>query len=165
MKKLLIFLSFLVFVPAVSARVTPNDIYQAKREQFQVSLDKVGDPQQRDKLIQADKLLVQINQNVCNRFDADVLKMSAILTELRSRLNMEGGSTKVAFGQGDNQIEVAEYWLNYAAEAVAYQKIQDYAPTVSVLSSKNSLKGDLGVLRGKILRARSEVKKALDYAK
>lgn len=171
MKKVLtVLLLTLIFVPTVYGRVTPNDNYQTTRQQFKQALDKISDSGKRDKLIQADKILLEINQAICERFDDDMAKLSAILTELRVRENMEDKLTKVAFGQKDNQIEIAEYWVNYAAEAIAYQKIQDYTPQIysttdlssSVLNSKARLKGDLNVLISKILQAKDEVRKALN---
>lgn len=167
MKKIiLIFLLFLL--PAtVYARVTPNDIYQQKRAAFEAQLNKISDPSKKDKVTQADQMLYDINQKVCTRFDQDLTNLSAILEELKRRNHVT--ETVVAFGQGDTQIDTAAYWLNYAAEAVAYQKIQDYTPTLnlsnlagSITNSTNELKGDLGMLKGKILRAKSEVKKAIE---
>lgn len=157
-------------MPTVYARVTPNDGYQVIRQQFQQVLDKISDQNKREKMIQADKSLVDINLAVCDRFDYDTAKLSAILTELRVRNHMDDKPTKVAFGIGNNQLEVAEYWVNYAAEAVAYQKIQDYTPQVysvtdlssPILSSKAKLKADLNGLTSKVLQAKAEVRKALN---
>ena len=67
-------------------------------------------------------------------------------------------------------LENAEYWLNYAQEAVAYQKIADYTTNISSDSSvdtainaqKASLKSDLGVLANKILHAKAELGKVLN---
>lgn len=161
-----LFFSYL-FPVTVYARVTPNDTYQAKREQFEQTLSKISDSAKRQKIEQADQLLYDINQKVCSKFDQDLAKLSAILEELKRREGVT--ETIVAFGQGETPLDTAAYWLNYAAEAVAYQRIQDYTPQISVsnlssptINSMTKLKGDLGTLRGKILRAKAEVKKALD---
>ncbi|OGE44355.1 hypothetical protein A3B45_03695 [Candidatus Daviesbacteria bacterium RIFCSPLOWO2_01_FULL_39_12] len=166
--KLSLILIFLLVLPSVvSARVTPNDYYQQSRANFESQLSKISDVGKRDKVKQADQLLYDINQKVCSRFDEDLNKLSVILEELKRRNGVT--ETVVAFGQGDTQLDTAAYWLNYAAEAVAYQKIQDYTPSLNLSSLSgsftiqiNSLKGDLGVLKNKILRAKSEVKKAVD---
>jgi len=155
--KLSLILIFLLVLPSVvSARVTPNDYYQQSRANFESQLSKISDVGKRDKVKQ-----------VCSRFDEDLNKLSVILEELKRRNGVT--ETVVAFGQGDTQLDTAAYWLNYAAEAVAYQKIQDYTPSLNLSSLSgsftiqiNSLKGDLGVLKNKILRAKSEVKKAVD---
>lgn len=97
--------------------------------------------------------LDQINQKVCSRFDEDALKLAAIMEELKARKKIT--ETRVAYGQVDTPIEQADYWVNFAAEAIAYQKIQKY-------SSKERLRSDLGVLKNKILRAKNEVGKVID---
>jgi hypothetical protein len=155
----------MLLVPTVHARVTPNDIYQEKRATFEQNLSKIP-TDKKEKIIQTDMLLSQINQEVCLGFDAEIARMSAILDQLKERKNIT--STRVAYGNGSTLIENADYYLNYAQEAVAYQKIQDYTPQISgnlstgVTSSLNNLTSDLGVLRNKILRAKGEINKALN---
>lgn len=97
--------------------------------------------------------LDQINQKVCDRFEGDVLKLAAIMEELRRRKGIT--ETRVAFGGVDTQVKSADYQITYAAEALAFQRSQKY-------SSKIELKSSLEVLRDKILKAKSEVGKALD---
>lgn len=97
--------------------------------------------------------LDEVNQKVSNRFEADVVKLAAIMEELRRRNGIT--ETRVAFGGVDTQIKAADYSITSAAEAVAYQKAQKY-------SSQNQLKNSLLVLRNKILKAKGEVAKALD---
>lgn len=97
--------------------------------------------------------LNDVNQKVCDRFETDVTKLAAIMEELRRRKGIT--ETRVAFGGVDTQIKSADYWVTFTAEALAYQKAQKY-------SSKNELKSSLEILRNKILRAKSEVKNALD---
>lgn len=94
--------------------------------------------------------------------------MAAILEEEKSRQHIT--STTVAYGQGSTPLEEAEYYLNYAEEAVAYQKIQDYTPQIQsgnlssgVQSSLNRLTSDLGVLQNKVLKAKLEINTALNY--
>lgn len=94
-----------------------------------------------------------INQKVCSRFEGDIVKLAAIMEELRRRKGIT--ETRVAFGGVDTQIKAADYWITSAAEAVAYQKAQKY-------SSKSQLRGSLEVLRNKILKAKGEVRKALN---
>lgn len=97
--------------------------------------------------------LYQINQKVCNRFEADVIKMAAIMEELRRRKGIL--ETRVAFGGVDTPIENADYWVTYAAEAVAYQRAKQY-------TLKSELRYSLEGLKGKILKAKGEVRKALN---
>jgi hypothetical protein len=163
---LLIFLIFL-FPNIVFARVTPDDIYQAKKSAFENNLNKISDPAKKQTVLKADQILNQVNQTVCARFDVDIAKLSAILEEEKSRRKVT--KTVVAYGQGNTPLDSASYYLNYAAEAVAYQKIQDYTPQIyagnlaaPVNSSINNLEADLQTVLGKILRAKNEIKKSLD---
>lgn len=97
--------------------------------------------------------LDDISQKVCDRFEGDVVKLAAIMEELRRRKGII--ETRVAFGGVDTQIKSADYWVTYTAEALAFQRAQKY-------SSKSALRSSLEVLKNKILKAKSEVKRALD---
>lgn len=162
---LLIILTLLVPIN-VLARVTPNDLYQAKRTAFENHLSKISNPGKKQAVMEADQLLNTINQQVTFRFDADIAHLSAILEEEKSRQGRI--ETVVAYGQGDTQLDTAAYYLNFAAEAVAYQKIQDYTPQIAqgsldnaVRISQNNLKGNLQTVAGKLFRAKLEISKAI----
>ena len=148
------------------ARTTPNDIYQQDRSQFNAGLARITDPTKRQKVVDADATIKTINQDVCIGFDTEVNKMAAILDEEKARQKVT--ATRVAYGQGDTPLDTAEYYLNYAEEAVAYQKIQDYTPSLSgssygVSESLDNLLGSLSVLQGKLLKAKTEINTALNY--
>lgn len=96
--------------------------------------------------------LDSINQKVCNRFEEDLGRLAAIMEELRRRKGIT--ETRVAFGGVDTPIKSADYWITYSAEAVAYQRVQEYG-------SSGGLRSSLGILAGKILRAKGEVGKIL----
>lgn len=94
-----------------------------------------------------------VNQKVCFRFEEDMNKLAAIMEEVRDRNGIT--ETRVAFGGSDTPIKSADYWINYAAEAIAFQKAQKY-------TSQNQLKSSLEILKGKALKAKSAVGKAID---
>jgi len=96
--------------------------------------------------------LNEVNQKVCSRFEGDLVKMAAIMEELRRRKGIT--ETRVAFGGIDSPIKSADYQITYAAEALAFQKAQKY-------TSLNDVRYSLQTLAGKILRAKAEVRKAL----
>lgn len=96
--------------------------------------------------------LDEVNQKVCNRFEEDVSRLAAIMEEVRNRAGIK--ETRVAFGNVDTQIETADYWITYTAEAIAFQRAQKYSTT-------KQLRSNLEVLRGKVLRAKAEVGKVL----
>ena len=97
--------------------------------------------------------LDQINQKVCNRLEEDLVKMAAIMDELRRRKGIT--ETRVAFGGIDTLIKSADYQITYAAEALAFQKAQKY-------TSLNDVRYSLQTLAGKILKAKTQVRKALN---
>lgn len=97
--------------------------------------------------------LDQINQKVCDRFEGDMVKLAAIMEEVRRRKGIT--ETRVAFGGVDTQIKSADYWITSAAEAVAYQRAQKY-------SSQSQLRNSLEILKNKVLKAKNEVRMALD---
>ncbi len=97
--------------------------------------------------------LNDVNQKFCDRFEGDVLKLAAIMEELRRRKGIT--ETRVAFGGVDTQIKSADYQITYVAEALAYQRAQKY-------SAESALRSNLEVLKNKILKAKSEVGKALN---
>ncbi len=94
----------------------------------------------------------EINQKVTSRFEKDLIKMAAIMEELRRRKGIT--ETRVAFGGIDTPVKAADYQITYAAEALAFQKAQKF-------SSKEDLKYSLQILANKILNAKAKVKKAL----
>ena len=96
----------------------------------------------------ASSSLDQINQKVCNRFEEDTARLAAIMNELRSRQGIT--ETRVAFGGSDTPIKQADYWINFAAEAIAYQRAQNYSNT-------GGLRSSLQTLAGKVLKAKSAV--------
>lgn len=103
--------------------------------------------------VSAQTNLSVVNQKVCDRLEEDTSRLAAIMDELRDRKGIT--ETRVAFGGVDTPIKSADYWVNFAAEAIAYQRAQK-------LSSAAGLRSNLEVLKGKVLRAKDEVGKALD---
>ncbi len=101
-----------------------------------------------------DQILEKINQKVTWRFEEDINKLSAIMEEVKRRKGLEGEKTLVAFGTPQNPIENADYWITFAHEALAFQRAQKY-------TSKSDVRYSLQTLAGKILRAKTEVGKAL----
>lgn len=97
--------------------------------------------------------LDEVNQKVCSRFEEDMSRLAAIMEEVRRRKGIT--ETRVAFGGIDDAIKSADYQITYAAEAIAFQRAQKYA-------TASRLRSQLEVLKGKVLRAKTEVGKALN---
>lgn len=96
--------------------------------------------------------LYSINQKVSSRFEEDVSRLAAIMEEVRERKGIK--ETRVAFGGIDDAIKSADYWITFAAEAIAFQRAQKF-------SSSTTLRSSLEVLKGKVLKAKAEVAKTL----
>lgn len=96
--------------------------------------------------------LDQINQTICTRFEEDTSRLAGIMEEVKKRQGIK--ETRVAYGNINSQIETADYYVTYAAEAIAFERAQKF-------SSAGGLKSSLEVLRQKVLRARTEVGKTL----
>lgn len=96
--------------------------------------------------------LDQVNQKVCDRFEEDTARLAGIMDEVKRRQGIT--ETRVAFGGIDTPVKSADYWVTYAAEAIAFQRAQKF-------SSAAELRGNLEVLKDKVLRAKAEVAKAL----
>lgn len=94
-----------------------------------------------------------INQKVCNRFEEDVSRLAAIMEQVRDRKGIK--ETRVAFGGIDDVIKSADYLITFAAEAIAYQRVQKF-------SSKQELKYSLEVLKSKVLKAKIGAGKVLE---
>lgn len=163
---ILFLLVFLLSYSTVLGR-TLDDLYEQNRAQFNESLNKISDSKKLDKVIKADKLLYEVNQRVCDRLQEDINRLSAIMDEVRSRQDID--ETRVAYGQVDTPIENADYWVNWAAEAIAYQRIQDYTPVLgseaalpkAITAEMNNLRVGLNTLAGKVSKAKAEVGKVV----
>lgn len=159
----------LTLTPSLSfARVTPNEIYQEKRTNFEKNLTQIEEPEKKELVIKTDQMLKDINQKVTKRLDQDIEKLAAILEEEKSRQGVN--NTIVAFGRGDSLLDSAAYYINFAHEAIAYQKIQDYTPNLTsgnidyaLNLSLSNLKSNLKTLQNKMIKAKLELKKALEY--
>ncbi len=97
--------------------------------------------------------LDQVNQKVCDRFEEDVSRLAAIMEEVRARKGIT--ETRVAFGGIDDAIKSADYQITYVAEAIAYERAQKF-------SSAKQLRSSLEILKGKVIRAKVQVGKALE---
>lgn len=112
------------------------------------SLDQINKP-----LTSFGTVLHRQNQKVCDRFQEDVNKLAAIMEQLKDRKGIT--ETRVAFGGSDTPIKQADYWVNFAAEAVAFQRVQKYL-------GKSQLRSSLETLKGKVLTAKNAVRKVLE---
>lgn len=109
---------------------------------------------QQTSLKQETNKITQTNKAVCDRFETALNQMSDILDKEKTRQGVT--DTVVAYGRGNTPLDSAAYYLTYAAEAVSYQRSLNF-------NSQSSLKINLLTLQSKVERAKTEIKKALDY--
>lgn len=137
------------------ARVTPEDIVNAKREVYQQIIKKYS-PNSQVKLAQMEQGIAEVNQKLTDQLDVNMQTQAAILEEYARRQG----------GEASDSIENARYWLTYAHEAVAFQAAKIY---IFELSSEKNLQGDvtktisqlqsdLNTLRGKVIKSQQIIK-------
>lgn len=122
------FLIFLLLVPVVQARITPEDIINAKKSAYG---DKVKSysPLNKQKLETLSQKIAELNKIKTEELSQIMGRQGEVLDEYQRR---KGGDSTPA-------IEKARYWLTFAHEAVAYQAAKIY---IFDLAHENNLKQD-----------------------
>ncbi|MFH0937110.1 MAG: hypothetical protein V1808_02370 [Candidatus Daviesbacteria bacterium] len=143
----LIILCLLIFPQTVFARVTPEDIVNSQRKNYQTKVQNCS-PVNKQKLESLAKQIAEINKFRTDQLERIMEGQAAILDEYQRR---SGGTNTEA-------IEKARYWITYAHEAVAYQAAKIY---IFDLSSEGNLKNDvnstINLVKGELFSARSKV--------
>lgn len=125
---LIILLFFILFPPITYARVTPEDIINSQRQEYQARVKNYS-AQNQQSLENLQKRLAQVNSKRSLELDQNMVLQGLILEEYQSR------------HPKDTKIEDTRYWVTFAHEAVAYQQAKIYIPD---LSSESAIKSDIG---------------------
>ncbi len=130
-KGILVFLSislsfFITF--NVQARITPEDIVQAKRAAYEKRVASYS-AVHKQALIKLSEDIAAVNKKRTDQLDRIMEVQAAILDEYERREN----------GKDAENIKTARYWVTYAHEAVAYQAAKIY---IFDLSSEGNIKSD-----------------------
>ena len=155
-------LSFNFFLYPASARTTPADIISSQREVYNQRL-KTYSSQSQNKLTDYDKKIADLNKKITQELEANLLRQGQVLEEYSRRQNLDlsmGGKDGISRNL-QNPTENAQYWLNFAHEAAAYQAAQVYIINLTgeaninrdINSQVSSLEGDINILRGKVLKS------------
>ncbi len=145
------------------ARTTPEDIINAQKESYQQRIQNYS-PAGKQKLELWEKKIETFNDQRCAELEHIMETQGLILDELIKR--NEVAEKKMTDGKTRNlsdPIENARYWITYAHEAVAFQAAKVYvfnatgenAINQNILSTINTMQGDLNVLRTKVQKSQT----------
>lgn len=150
------------FAGQVSARTTPEDIYneqlqayEAKRQTFSLENQK--------KLDQYQEEIKRLNTFITGELEHNTLRQGEILNEyiLRNDIPTVPETDGIRRNLTD-PVENARYWITYAHEAIAFQAAKNYLFNLSteanidrdITLQINALQGDTGVLKGKVEKSK-----------
>ncbi|MBI2021597.1 hypothetical protein HYS93_01790 [Candidatus Daviesbacteria bacterium] len=151
-------ISFTLLIHTSFARITPEDIVNQQREDYQSKVNKYSQSN-RKKLEDLSAKIASLNKKATDQYTQVMDNQALILDEYQKRL-----------GGGSNQAtENARYWLTFAHEAVAYQAAKIY---IFSLTNETNLKGDanllisqlqsdISTLRGKVIKSQNIIRNLL----
>src|SRR5262249_40922229 len=139
------------------------DIVNAQKDSYNRSIQNYS-ATNKQKLTDWDKKIEIFNDQKCAELEHIMETQGAILDEFirRSEKN-EKLATDGKTRNLSDPIENARYWLTYAHEAVAFQAAKVYvfnatgesAINQNILSTVNTMNGDLNILRGKVQKSQT----------
>lgn len=157
-----IFLLFIFITPTIQARTTPEDIINAKRQEYNQRLQNYS-PEGKQKLADFERKIADLNKLITDDYETQMLRHGTILDEYIRR-------NQISERQGDGisrnlsePVENSRYWITYAHEAVAYQAAKIYIPNLSgeaninrdLATQINILQSDTNILRNKIIKSQT----------
>ncbi|EKD90715.1 MAG: hypothetical protein ACD_30C00100G0005 [uncultured bacterium] len=157
-----IFLLFLILTPTIQARTTPEDIVNAKKQEYNQRLQNYS-PESKQKLADFERKIADLNKLITDDYETQMLRHGTILDEYIRR-------NEISERQGDGisrnlsePVENSRYWITYAHEAVAYQAAKIYIPSLTgetninrdITSQINILQSDINILRGKVTKSKN----------
>lgn len=156
---LIIILSSLFFIPRpVLARVTPEDIINSQKEDYQIKVKNYS-PYHQQKLVEFTSIITQINKKRTDQLTQAIEKQAEVLDQYQL----------AALTKDGENIETARYWLTFAHEAVAYQAAKIYIFNLSsekqiknnVSATINLLNSDLNSTKKKVLYSQKLIKELI----
>lgn len=166
---LILFATFF-FPLAISARTTPEDIYNEKRQAYETKRQTYSLENQK-KLDQYEKEIKTLNAFITGELEQNTLRQGEILNEyiLRNNIPTVPETDGIRRNLSD-PVENARYWITYAHEAIAFQAAKNYMFGLSGESNINrdivlqiqALQGDTGVLKGKVEKSKQALIKLLE---
>jgi hypothetical protein len=145
------------------ARVTPEDIINAQKEEYNLKVKNYS-PQYKTKLETYSKKIDSLNKAITADWEAQMVKQGEILDEYVRRKSLAENGGKDGINRNLTEpVENARYWLTYAHEAVAYQAAKNYIFDLTgeknvnsdILSEINLMQSDLNILRNKVIKSQN----------
>lgn len=155
---ILILFAFMFFSHSAFARVTPEDIINARQEAYDKKIVNYSFLNQQ-KLKTLGQKIAQINKKRSDELDKIMVTQAEILNEYERR---SGGENKAG-------IEKVRYWVTFAHEAVAYQAAKIYIFDLStekairndVLATINLFQSELNSTRSKVIYSQKVLKETV----
>lgn len=154
-----------MFIPnIISARTTPADIVNSRRDEYNLRVSKYSESS-KNKLNEFDKKISDLNRLATEEYENQMLRQGQILDEyLRRKGLLERQGDGIQRNLQD-PVENARYWITYAHEAVAFQAAKAYIYNLTgesnlsrdINSQISALQSDLNILRGKVLKSQKLV--------
>jgi hypothetical protein len=155
-------ITFHLSLSPIQARTTPQETVDQQKADFD-QRTKNYSPQNKQKLLDYQQKIADLNKKITDDWEKNLFRQGQILEEYTSRkkINLAMGSKDGINRNLQDPIQNAQYWLNFAHEAVAYQASQKYLITPTAESSINSnitskissLQSDLTGLKAKVLKS------------
>lgn len=162
--------SFFLFPFSISARTTPEDIYNEKRQAYETRRQTYSLENQK-KLDQYEQEIKTLNAFITQELENNTLRQGEILNEYISRNNIPTVPETDGIQRNlSNPVENARYWITYAHEAIAFQAAKNYMFGLSgeanidrdIVVQIQALQGDTGVLKGKVEKSKQALLKLLN---
>lgn len=158
----LLVLALSVFASTISARTTPEDIYNQNRQAYETKRQTFSLENQK-KLDAYEDEIKALNAFITKELENNTLEQGEILDEYIRRNNIPTVPETDGIKRNlSDPLENARYWITYAHEAIAFQAAKNYMFSLSSEANINrditiqiqALQGDIGVLKGKVEKSK-----------
>ena len=159
---LLLLLTYFTLPVSTSARTTPEDIYNEKRQAYETRRQTYSLENQK-KLDQYEEEIKTLNAFISQELENNTLRQGEILNEyiLRNDIPTVPETDGIQRNLSD-PVENARYWITYAHEAIAFQAAKNYMFGLTgeaninkdIIIQINALQGDIGILKGKVEKSK-----------
>lgn len=159
---LLLLATFYLLPINISARTTPEDIYNERLQSYE-SKRQTYSLEDQKKLDLFEDEITNLNTIITRDLENITLRQGEILDEYIRRNNIPAiPETDGIRRDLSDPVESARYWTTYAHEAIAYQAAKKYLFSLTgesnidkdIVIQIQSLQGDIGTLKGKVEKSK-----------
>lgn len=154
----------------ISARTTPEDIYNEKRATYETKRQTYSLENQK-KLDLFETEIKNLNAFITTELENNTLRQGEILNEYILRNNIPTVPETDGIQRNlDDPVENARYWITYAHEAIAFQAAKNYLFSLTgesnidrdIVVQIQALQSETGVLKGKVEKSKQALIKLLE---